>query len=233
MILRKNRGKKLLAGFLTTISIFGVSTIWSPNLSFAYEQSIPIQNEYTVTEKTVEQLEQESIQKEIKIQNDLIEEEKRRIAEQKKREKELQIASITCDPTNITRLSNVTSEQLKIITKDTQWEGNERALEDLEKNYGINLFYCIAVSRLESGNGTSVIAKRYNNIFGINGDTYYENYHDVTMYFGDFQNRLYVGKGLTSVYTIGPKYCPPNRQWEVEVSSIMNSLYNKLMTTLD
>lgn len=171
----------------------------------------------------------ESIDAEIENQKRIMAEEEARIQEEARI---AQINSITADPNDVSKVSNLTEEQYYILTQGTWWEGHEQVLIDLEKNYSINAFYTMAVSTLESGHGTSDRACIRNNYYGAEVPTYFESLYDNTMYFGDFQNRLYVSEGLISVWSIGPKYCPPNRDWEVYVSSNMIELRNKVVTTL-
>jgi uncharacterized FlgJ-related protein len=158
-------------------------------------------------------------------------EEERRIEE----ERLAQIASITSNPDDVTQISNMTLEQMAMATEGTWWEGNEQALYDLEQNYHINAFYAMAVSTLESGNGTSERANSRANYYGIESGKHYNTLYECTMYFGDFQNRLYINDDdhLISVWTIGPKYCPPNRKWEVYMANKMNELYNKVIETVN
>ena len=176
---------------------------------------------------------------EVLSQQKIIEEEQERIRleqeaiQQAEIERIAQINSITADPNDISKVSNLTYDQYFILTKDTWWEGREQILIDLEKYYGINAFYAMSVSTLESGHGTSDRAKLKHNYYGAEVPTYFEGLYDNTMYFGDFQSRLYVDKGIVSVWAIGPIYCPPNRNWEIYMATHMKELYNKVISTLN
>lgn len=174
----------------------------------------------------------EYIDAEIENQKKIIAEEEARIQREKEEARIAQIESITADPNDISKVSNLTEEQYSILTQGTWWEGHEQVLIDLEKIYSINAFYAMSVSTLESGHGTSDRAYDRNNYYGAEVPTYFESLYDNTMYFGDFQNRLYVSEGLISVWNIGPKYCPPNRDWEVYVANSMAELRNKVQSTL-
>lgn len=175
---------------------------------------------------------QEDIDTEIENQKKIIAEEEARIQREKEAARIAQIESITADPNDISKVSNLTEEQYYVLTKGTWWEGHEQVLIDLEKNYGINAFYAMSVSTLESGHGTSERAYSRNNYYGAEVPTYFESLYDNTMYFGDFQSRLYVSEGLVSVWQIGPKYCPPNRNWESYVANSMVELLSKVQSTL-
>lgn len=175
---------------------------------------------------------QEEINTEVENQKKMIAEEEARIQREKEEARIAQINSITADPYDVSKVSNLTEEQYYILTKGTWWEGHEQVLIDLEKRYSINAFYAMSVSTLESGHGKSDRAYERKNFYGAEVPTYFESLYDNTMYFGDFQNRLYISEGLISVWQIGPKYCPPNRNWEAYVSNSMAELLNKVVSTL-
>lgn len=172
------------------------------------------------------------IDAEIENQRQMIEEETERLEQERLAAIKAQIESITADPNDISKVSNLTEEQYYILTKDTWWEGHEAVLIDLENRYHVNAMYAMSVSTLESGHGGSDRALTRNNYYGAEVDTYFASLYDNTMYFGDFQNRLYVSEGLVSVWNIGPKYCPPNRNWEVYVANKMSELLNKVKSAL-
>lgn len=139
-----------------------------------------------------------------------------------------QLESITCDPTNITKISNMTQEQMAQMLSGTWLEGKEETLYQVEQTEGINAFFVYAVATLESGNGTSYRAKTRSNYYGLETSADYKSYEENTLFFGDMINRLYISKDKVSVDTIGPTYCPPNREWEVTVSEIMKTQYEKI-----
>lgn len=142
--------------------------------------------------------------------------------------KEDYINNFTCDPSNVKKITNLTLEDMTYLTEGTWWSGHEQTLYDLEQNYGINAGFAMAVSSLESGHGTSSRARNRNNFYGITSSKNYGSRYNCTMYFGDLINRLYVDNGRVSVHTIGPKYCPPNRKWEIYMESYMNNITYKV-----
>lgn len=156
----------------------------------------------------------------------------REAAERAEQERLAQIDSITANPDNVTELSNLTEEQFYILTKGTWWAGNEWVLMEIEKQYHINAMFVMSVSTLESGCGTTWRARTKNNFYGAEVPRYFEDIYENSMYFGDFLNRLYINEGLISVWAIGPKYCPPNRNWEVYMYDKMNELKNKVVSTV-
>lgn len=112
----------------------------------------------------------------------------------------------------------------------------EQAILEIEEEYGINAYFTIAVMKLESGNGKSQLAKRKNNLFGLNaidGDQYnkafsFETKGDSVRKFGQLLSKNYVGKGLTTIEKVAKKYCPANSKWSSLVKNIMKSDYRKL-----
>lgn len=154
--------------------------------------------------------------------------------EKQKKARQKYINSIACNPNNITVITNLTQKDMKYATKGTWWEGHESTLYELEQNHQINALFAMAVSTLESGRGTSHRASSRKNYYGIELSTTWDNLYDCTQYWGGMMQRVYInGKSVKSVQSIGPIYCPPNREWEVFVESYMNELYAKVKTTLN
>lgn len=174
------------------------------------------------------------LQKEVAIKAELERKERleREAAEKAEAERLAQIDSITANPDNVTELSNLTEEQFSILVQGTWWEGNEWILMEIEAQYHLNAMFAMSVSTLESGCGTTWRARVKQNYYGAEVPTYFEGLYDSSMYFGDFVNRLYIDEGLISVWAIGPKYCPPNRNWENYMYDYMNKLKNKVVETV-
>ncbi|TJY44009.1 hypothetical protein E5161_01015 [Cohnella pontilimi] len=133
--------------------------------------------------------------------------------------------------------SGLTKEHIAGMFEDTALSG--QALEDpileIEEKYGINAYFTIAVMKLESGNGTSRLAKEKNNLFGLNAIDGRQNElafrfrtkGDSVREFGDIINRVYLKKGYTTVEKVAKKYCPANPKWASLVKNIMKSDYQK------
>lgn len=134
--------------------------------------------------------------------------------------------------------SGLTAEQIKRIVKGTALAEAklEQAILDIEREYGINAFFTIAVMRLESGNGKSRLARLKNNLFGLNaiaGDAFdkalsFDTKQDSIRKFGELISANYVDKGLTTVEKIAGKYCPANEEWPTLVDRIMQGDYRKV-----
>lgn len=145
----------------------------------------------------------------------------------------LYVNRIQCDPSNVSKITNLKLEDMHLLTEGTWWSGYEESLYYLEQRYGINAIFAMAVSSLESGGGTSALARQSNNYYGLMTGNKYASRFDCTMYFGDLMNRKYVGNSKISVYSIGPKYCPPNRQWEVYMDNYMRTHYSILKSRIN
>jgi beta-N-acetylglucosaminidase len=166
------------------------------------------------------------------------EQERLRKLELKRKKRIAFINSVVCNPDDISRVTGLEKiSDYKCLTEGTWWSGHEQALYDLEHTYGINAAFAMSVSTLESGSGTSTRANSRHNYYGIELSTVWNSLDDNTLYWGGLINRVYVSKGLTSVWSIGPVYCPPNREWEnfmaSNMQSLRQSLINNLMDTVE
>ncbi|NIK76746.1 beta-N-acetylglucosaminidase [Paenibacillus castaneae] len=143
------------------------------------------------------------------------------------------------EPTSIVASeSGLTEAHIEKIFEGTALagEGLEQAILEIEKEYGINAYFTIAVMKLESGNGKSKLAQKKNNLFGLNaidGDKYnkafsFKTKGDSVRKFGQLLSKNYVGKGLKTVERVAKKYCPANSKWSSMVKNIMKSDYKKL-----
>lgn len=134
--------------------------------------------------------------------------------------------------------SGLTKEHIEKLFEGSALADNglEEAILDIEEMYGINAYFTIAVMKLESGHGKSQLAKKKNNLFGLNaidGDKYnkafsFKTKGDSVQKFGQLLADHYVGKGLTTIEKVAKKYCPTDSKWASMVKSIMKSDYKKL-----
>lgn len=134
--------------------------------------------------------------------------------------------------------SGLSEADIADILEDTDLadQGLEEAILDIESEYGINAYFTIAVMKLESGNGESRLAKRKNNLFGLNaiaGDAFnkalsFETKADCVEMFGQLIAEKYVDRGYTTVEKIAKKYCPANSKWPSHVKNIMAKDYRSL-----
>jgi len=140
-------------------------------------------------------------------------------------------------PINIVNsVSNLHIDDLKNLLSETKLEGIEDAIIQVEKQYGINAFFVLAVARLESGNGTSKIAINKNNLFGLNAidrDPYnkaftFKNKSESVYCFANTIKHYYIDKGLKDITQINKKYSSSNN-WSVNVNRIMLHDYQKII----
>lgn len=134
--------------------------------------------------------------------------------------------------------SGLTAEHIAEIFEGTPLADHdlEEAILEIEDEYGINAYFTIAVMKLESGNGSSRLAKKKNNLFGLNaidGDAFnrafsFESKGDSVRKFGQLIAEKYVDKGYITVEKVARKYCPANPKWPGLVKSIMNEDYKKV-----
>ncbi|SFD83806.1 SH3 domain-containing protein [Paenibacillus catalpae] len=134
--------------------------------------------------------------------------------------------------------SGLTEEHIAKLFEKTALanHGLERAILDIEEEYGINAYFTIAVMKLESGNGKSTLAKKKNNLFGLNAidsDKYNKAFSfatkgDSVRKFGQLLAKNYVAKGFTTIDKVASKYCPANPKWAGLVMNIMKRDYKKL-----
>lgn len=141
-----------------------------------------------------------------------------------------QLESIVCDPSDITKISNMTKEQIAVVVDGTWLEGKEDILYLTEQQEQINVFFIYSVATLESEFGTSPRAVDRDNYYGLETMADYGSFENNTLYFADMMNRLYVNNDNigSDINDIGPVYCPPNPKWAGTVSEIMNQQYKKI-----
>ncbi|WP_304576677.1 glucosaminidase domain-containing protein [Romboutsia ilealis] len=137
----------------------------------------------------------------------------------------------------VTGISNLTLSDIQSYTNIYPGlRGIEEAAIRAEYEYGINAFATIAVASLESGYGSSDIAKDKNNLYGMNAqdhDPYtlaysYNSKYNSAMDFARVLSTGYINKGLTTLDSIQSKYTSdPN--WGNKVNTIMQKIYNVVM----
>ncbi|WP_127530182.1 glucosaminidase domain-containing protein [Paenibacillus kobensis] len=144
-----------------------------------------------------------------------------------------EVNEISTPTSEVESISGLTAQHIALILKGTDLEdqGLEKAILRVEKKYGINAFFTIAVMKLESGNGSSRLATKKNNLFGLNaidGDAFnrglsFKTKADCVLKFGELIANKYIEKGYTTVDKVAKKYCPANSRWPRHVKEIMKS----------
>lgn len=130
----------------------------------------------------------------------------------------------------VNSVSGLSESDLKAMFKGTglAGQGLEKAVLNIESEYGINAYFTVAVMRLESGNGSSGLAKSRNNLFGLNSSRGYIRFESKVASvekFGQLISDNYIGKGYTTIEKIGRKYCPANSKWPSLVKNMINRDY--------
>ena len=149
-------------------------------------------------------------------------------------------SAIPSKPTTIVKSdSKLTIKHITEIFEGTLLadHGLEETIIEIEREYGINAYFTIAVMKLESGHGKSKIARNKNNLFGLNaidGDAYnkafsFKTKGESVRKFGQLISDNYIDKGYTSIEKVAKKYCNANPKWSSLVMSIMKSDYKKLL----
>ncbi len=67
-----------------------------------------------------------------------------------------------------THKSNISEKMLETAMQDTDLKGNAKSFIKVEKKYGVNALYLLAIANHESDFGQSRIAKEKYNLFGFN-----------------------------------------------------------------
>lgn len=107
-----------------------------------------------------------------------IEEARRRDEERKARERELRSkVTLHYNPYNLLEPSNLTEEKAEIILQDFPLRQVSSYYVRLEKRYGVNAIFLMALSREESGNGNSYLARNNNNLGGVKGSSGFRHYN--------------------------------------------------------
>lgn len=130
--------------------------------------------------------------------------------------------------------TNLTAAEIRPLIADSELEGIEDAVVEIEELYGINALFTISLAQIESGHGSSYLARTRNNLFGIaaydgNEDaaSSYSTKSDCVRQWGKLIKEWYFDEGRTTPYSIGEKYAS-NPNWGSDVESNMAYLARNL-----
>ena len=155
-----------------------------------------------------------------------------------KRAKEAQLASIDLNSSPYT-VTNLTGEQFNeiinalfakygISSNENLLYNCGNALEEIEKVYGVNGLFVMAVSWMESGSRTSDLARSHNNmtsIYGGDGLNTYSSPSECIVNTGRLlKESYYNARGCRSASDIGSIYCPPNSNWANSVTGFCKTI---------
>lgn len=165
-----------------------------------------------------------------------------------------QVGDVVWDPNDLTRISNLTSNQLVAVLnahggKAKNFIPYASRLITTEQKYQVNVFFLIGVEALESGWITSSISRNCNNLGGVCASSkhpsngcgsnsncsfaYFKSVNEFVDYHGEMLHRNYLtpggayyhGKTLSGVVQ---SYCPGCSSWPSNVTSIANSLFKQV-----
>jgi hypothetical protein len=126
---------------------------------------------------------------------------------------------------DLTEKTNMTPEMMEALLPG-DLAGIGEALSEGEEQTGINALFILAIIRLESGNGSSYLARSQNNLGGIKGGDGYRTFESkqaCVTYMFDLLNRLYISQGRSTISAVGEKYCESGG-WAGKVSSMMDEM---------
>ena len=137
---------------------------------------------------------------------------------------------------NLTELSNLTQEQIYKILEGTRLQCLSAYYYEYEKMYKVNALFIISLTSLESGYGTSKLARTHNNIAGYRGSkrwTYFNSWHDclnevyrlISQEYLSPSGKFYNGLDIKSVNS---KYCGNTYQWSMDINTIAHKYLQKL-----
>ena len=143
---------------------------------------------------------------------------------------EIEIADSFVPFTSIKSSSGLTEDEITHLLKGSYMEEYAYLYYNAEKTSGINAYYMLAVSQLESGWGRSDAGLYYNNIFGLmtskGGLQWFESKEACVEYWLKLMTDFYINRGLDTPYEIGPVYCTSD--WPPVICEFMNNLVAKV-----
>ena len=119
---------------------------------------------------------------------------------------------------DITQISGFNERELESLVTGTGLEGTGYAFYQMERKYSVNAIFAISIAQIESGHGTSDMARYDNNIFGMMG-CYYNSISECINDFGDLMRYEYFDRGLNDLWSVGSVYCPDNNNWSELIES--------------
>ena len=126
------------------------------------------------------------------------------------------VENIEYNFTDINHKSGFTAEEFNVIISkvfndmnrsDTKLTDIGAGLYTAEQEYNVNGLYLLGIASLESGWGTSKLATKSNNIYGLVGMKF-DSVDDCSEYMGRLIRESYIDKGYDTLTKIQSKYCP-------------------------
>ena len=230
--------KSLIIGFIISLIIaislatsIIVNFISMDKLNKSMEALIEINEQQAIK---IEELQSQII--DLQIDNEILEiEDTVNQIEEEILEIEEEIPPITYNTNNIAHKSGYTAEQFDAIINKVFTDMNKEitsmttigdSLYTIEQEYDVNGLYLLGIASLESGWGTSGLATKSNNIYGLLGRKF-NSVDECTEYMGRWIQSEYIDKGYDTLDKIQTKYCPNGgSKWINDVTWCMNRYIN-------
>ena len=148
---------------------------------------------------------------------------------------EIEETKVVYNTTDIAHKSGYTAEQFDAIINKVFTDMNKKttslttigdSLYKVEQENDVNGLYLLGIASLESGWGTSGLATKSNNLYGLIGRKF-NSVDECTEYMGSWLRSAYIDKGLDTLTKIQTKYCPNGgSQWINDVTWCTNRYIN-------
>ena len=148
---------------------------------------------------------------------------------------EIEETKVVYNTTDIAHKSGYTAEQFDAIINKVFTDMNKKttslttigdSLYKVEQENDVNGLYLLGIASLESGWGTSGLATKSNNLYGLIGRKF-NSVDECTEYMGSWLRSAYIDKGLDTLAKIQTKYCPNGgSKWVNDVTWCANRYIN-------
>ena len=230
--------KSLIIGFIISL-IITISLATSIIVNFISMDKLNKSMEALIEINEQQAIKIEELQSQIinhQIDNEILEiEDTVNQIEEEILEIEEEIPPITYNTNNIAHKSGYTAEQFDAIINKVFTDMNKEitsmttigdSLYTIEQEYDVNGLYLLGIASLESGWGTSSLATKSNNIYGLLGRKF-DSVDKCTEYMGSWIRSEYIDKGYDTLDKIQTKYCPNGgSKWINDVTWCMNRYIN-------
>ena len=149
--------------------------------------------------------------------------------------KEIEESKVVYNTTDIAHKSSYTAEQFDAIINKVFTDMNKKttslttiadSLYKVEQENDVNGLYLLGIASFESGWGTSDLATKSNNLYGLIGRKF-NSVDECTEYMGSWLRSAYIDKGLDTLAKIQTKYCPNGgSKWINDVTWCANRYIN-------
>ena len=148
---------------------------------------------------------------------------------------EIEETKVVYNTTDIAHKSGYTAEQFDAIINKVFTDMNKKttslttigdSLYKVEQENNVNGLYLLGIASFESGWGTSSLAIKSNNLYGLIGRKF-NSVDECTEYMGSLLRSAYIDKGLDTLAKIQTKYCPNGgSKWINDVTWCANRYIN-------